>query len=77
MPVVVGQCAMKKKIWVKKMTSFEEAEQFDLKYYRSQSARERLETVQMLREMYFKLKKGLKNEGRKGLRRSVKILQQA
>lgn len=64
-----------KKIWVNKAKSFKEAEEFDNKYYLNMSARERLETMQLLREMYFKFKKGLKNENRKRLCRVVRIVQ--
>ncbi|MFH1593374.1 MAG: hypothetical protein ABID09_01590 [Candidatus Omnitrophota bacterium] len=63
-----------KKIWVNKAKSFKEAERFDNSYYLSMSRTERLETMQFLREIYYKIK-GLKNEGRKGLRRVIKIIQ--
>ena len=63
-----------KKIWVKKANSFKEAQEFDIKYYRAMSKKERVETVQLLREIYYKIK-GYKNEGRKRLRRIVRIVQ--
>ena len=64
-----------KKIWVNKLDSFEAAEKFDENYYLSMSSSERLETVQVLREMDFKIRsKG--NENREGLRRAIKIIQQ-
>lgn len=68
-----------KKIWVNKAKSFKEAEEFDRKYYTSMTGEERLETMQFLREIYLKfflkIKKGSKDESRKGLRRTIKILQ--
>lgn len=63
-----------KKIWVNKTDSFEEAERADDNYYRAMTPGERLEIMQFLREMHFKLKKDLRNEGRKGLRRSIKVI---
>jgi hypothetical protein len=66
---------MKKKIWVNKAKSFKEAEEFDKNYYLAMSHLERLETMQFLREAYFKFKKGFKNESRKRLHRFVKIIQ--
>ena len=39
-----------KKIWVHKARSFEEAERFKRKYYQAMSARERVETVDWLRQ---------------------------
>ncbi len=64
-----------KRIWVNKVNSFGEAEKFDEDYYLSMSGIERLETVQLLRVMYHKIKKGNRSEGRKGLRRIIKIIQ--
>ena len=64
-----------KKIWVNKAHSFEEAEKFDENYYLAMSEVERLETVQYLREMYYKMKGNLKDEGRERLRRIIKIIQ--
>ena len=40
-----------KKIWVHKARSFEEAERFERRYYRVMSAKERLETVDWLRQV--------------------------
>jgi len=68
---------MNKKIWVNKSDSFEAVQNFDFEYYFSMSGEERLETVQFLREEYYKVKKGSKHEGRKGLRRVIKVIQQA
>ena len=65
-----------KKVWVNKADSFEEAEKFDESYYRTMSPEERLETVQFLREIYTKIKRGRTGEGRKRLRRTIKIIQQ-
>lgn len=62
------------KIWVNKPDSFEEAERADDNYYRAMTPIERLETMQFLREVYFKLKKDLRDEGREGLRRSITVI---
>ena len=63
-----------KKFWVHKADSFKEAEDFDREYYLAMPGEERLETVQFLREAYYKIK-GVKNESRKGLRRVIKVIQ--
>ncbi|MBI4689912.1 MAG: hypothetical protein HY754_06560 [Nitrospirae bacterium] len=61
------------KIWVKKSSSFKAAGRFDIEYYLNMSPTERLETMQLLREMAFKLKAGLRHgKDRKGLRRVIK-----
>jgi hypothetical protein len=65
-----------KKIWMHKSHSFEEADEFDKDYYSSMGPEERLETVQFLREMYFKFKGPYQDEDRKRLRRTIKIIQQ-
>ena len=64
-----------KKIWINKANSFKEAERFDKEYYLSLSVSKRFETMQLLREIYFKIKKGFKNENRERLRRFIKIIQ--
>jgi hypothetical protein len=65
------------RIWVNKAGSFEEADHFDAGYYRSLSVEERVETVQILREAYFK-SRGLEfRENRKRLRRVFKVVKQA
>lgn len=64
-----------KKIWVHKADSFTKAKDFEAKYYSDLSSSERIDMVQFLRERYFKLKGRLKDESRKGLRRSLKIIQ--
>ena len=61
-----------KKIWLKIARSFKEMEQFDRDYYFSMSAKERVETMQLLREMYCMIKKGAKHAGRERLRRVIK-----
>lgn len=66
-----------KKIWVNTADTIDAAQRFDDEYYLSMSSRERLETVQFLRKAYYKMKNGLGDEGRKGLRRVIKIIQQA
>jgi len=43
-----------KKIWVNRTRSFEDAWYFDNAYYLSLSSTERIESVQILREEYFK-----------------------
>ncbi len=63
-----------KKIWVNKASSYDEAKDFDEKYYKNMSPQERLETVQFLRNTFFTLR-GI-NARRKRLRRNIKILQQ-
>ena len=65
----------KKKIWVNVAKSFKEAEEFDKRYYMAMSGEERLDTMQLLREMHYKIK-GVKNAGGKRLRRVVRIIQQ-
>lgn len=75
---------MKKRVWVNKTDSFQKAEEFDEKYDLSRSPEERLSDVQFLREEYLKMspapqggarvKKGPRNESRKGLRRVLKII---
>jgi len=62
-----------RRIWVRKANSFKEVEKFDIQYYQKMSPTERLETVQLLREQYFKLNPKLRNERRKGLRKVIKI----
>ena len=64
------------RIWVNRAKSFKDAEKFDEDYYLNMTGSERLEIIQYLRETYFKIKRGKKNENRKGLRRSVKVIQQ-
>jgi hypothetical protein len=66
----------KKIIWIHKSPSFKASEEFERDYYAKMSPKERLEVVQQLRELYFKMKKGSKNECAKRLRRSVKIIKQ-
>jgi hypothetical protein len=68
---------MNKKIWINKSGFFEAAQDFDFKYYLSMSGKERLETVQFLRESNFKFEKGLKHEDRERLRRIIKVIQHA
>ncbi|HJX34771.1 MAG TPA: hypothetical protein VJ373_06295 [Desulfatiglandales bacterium] len=68
---------MKQKIWVKKTGSFSEAQDQDLRYYLNMTPQERIETVQFLREQYFKINGSVPDESRKGLRRTVRVVQQA
>jgi hypothetical protein len=66
---------MKQKIWVKKTGSFSEAQDNDLQYYLNTTPQERIETVQFLREQYFKLNGIMSYESGKGLRRTAKVVQ--
>ena len=70
-----------KQNWVHKFYSFEEADEFDRKYYRNMSVAERLSIVQELRELYLQFCKQNKEEifshaRRKRLQRIVKVIQQ-
>ncbi len=67
---------MKKKIWINKSNSFAEAQEFDDSYYLSLTPTERLETVQFLREEFWKLKKDKNHESGKRLRRVLKLIKQ-
>ena len=62
-----------KKIWVHKAKSFEDAKRFDQRYYQAMSPRERVETVDWLRQIARKFKK-IGNGGTR-LRRVVTIVQ--
>ncbi len=69
-----------KKIWANKADSFKKAEKFNKSYYPVMSEIERLETVQLLREMHSrinpvkfrqnKMASGLESEGRERLRKT-------
>jgi hypothetical protein len=66
-----------KKVWINRAKSFEDAQGFDSAYYLSLSSAERVESVQILREEYFK-SHGLKfGEDGKRLRRVFRIIKQA
>ncbi len=66
----------KKKIWVNIAHSFRQAQEFDDNYYQAMSKREKIETMQFLRDTAFKFNKELRNASRKGLQRVIKIIQQ-
>ena len=66
-----------KKIWVNRARSFEEARDFDNAYYLSLSSTERVESVQILREQYFKSHGLNYREDGKRLRRVFRIIKQA
>lgn len=66
----------RKTIWINRAKSFREASDFEREYYSRMTAKERLEIVQLMREMHFRLHKGSKDEGSKGLRRVVTIVKQ-
>lgn len=63
-----------KRIWKHVANSFKEAKEFDQKYYRTMSKEKRLDTMQFLRQTYYKLR-GSRNEDGKRLRRVIKIIQ--
>ena len=65
-----------KKIWMRKATSFSEAQEQDIDYYLNMSAKERIEIVQILREQYHKSGKVNLGESRKRLRKTVRVVQQ-
>ena len=66
-----------KKVWINRAKSFEEAKDFDNAYYLSLSGMERVESVQFLREEFFK-SHGLKfREDGKRLRRVFRVIKQA
>ncbi len=67
---------MSQKKWVEKSSSFAEAQQFDDSYYLSLSSKERIETVQFLREEFKKFNKDEKYEVGKRLRRVLKLIKQ-
>jgi hypothetical protein len=64
----------KAKIWVKKTSSFQEADKQNFEYYLSMTPQERLETVQFLRDQHYKLMAN--HENRKRLRKIVRIVKQ-
>lgn len=63
-----------RKIWIHKATSFKDAKDFEDELYMRASPEERLSDIQFCREQYFKMK-GLPNEGRKRLRRVIRVIQ--
>ena len=64
---------MIKKIWIHRARSFKEAEEFDHSYYRAMSWQEKLDTVQFLREIYYKIKRNLSREKKKILAKRIKL----
>ena len=67
---------MRQQIWSHKSTSYKEAAEFDRKYYLAMTSTERLETMQLLREMLFKYGRHRRGKNGKGLRRTLRIIQQ-
>ena len=65
-----------KKIWVNRARSFEEAQDFDNEYYLRLSRMERVESVQYLREEYFKSHGLNLREDGKRLRRVFRVIKQ-
>jgi hypothetical protein len=66
-----------KKIWINKADSFDAANRFEREYYQSLSAAERLETVQFLRETFFRSSGIILRENGKRLRRVFRVINQA
>ena len=64
------------KIWMRKAKSFSEAQEQDIVYYLNLSAEERIEIVQFLREQYYKFARVNLSKSGKGLRRTVRVVQQ-
>lgn len=62
-----------KKIWINIANSFGEAAKFDAAYYMKMSRSERIGTMQLLREIYHKIK-APKNGYGKRLRRVIKVI---
>ncbi|MEK6732345.1 MAG: hypothetical protein AABY55_01850 [Candidatus Omnitrophota bacterium] len=62
------------KIWIHRASSFKEAEEFDLKYYHKMSSSKRLDMIQFLRDLYFKINGISKDECKKRLRRIIKVI---
>jgi hypothetical protein len=68
---------MRRKVWINKLNSFRKAEDFEVLYYLSMTPEERLTDVQLCREEYLKIKKGvILNEGGKRLRRVIRLIKQ-
>jgi hypothetical protein len=68
---------MTKTIWLNKANSFKEAQEFDAAYYLELSSKERIETIQVLREAHFKSTGMSFGEDGKRLRRVFKVIEQA
>ena len=55
-----------------KKLSIEEAEQEDIRYWKSKSPEEKLDALQELREIYYQIN----NESRKGFQRIYRVIKQ-
>lgn len=66
-----------KRIWFHKAESFEEASEFEARYYAGLSSELRVETVQLLREIHFKATGVKPGEDGKRLRRVLSITKPA
>jgi len=66
-----------KKIWVNKAGSFDDARRFEKEYYKRFSGSQRLETVQALREAFFRSSRISFRGNGKRLRRVFRIIKQA
>lgn len=62
-----------KRVWVRKTDSHKEAGKFDLEYYLGMTPKKRIDTMQYLREIYYKIK-GKDEKGREGLQRVIKVV---
>jgi hypothetical protein len=67
---------MKKKIWMNKAKTFEDAHKFDAVYYLNHTGTERVETIQILREEHFKSTGLMSRENGKRLRRVLRVIEQ-
>lgn len=65
------------RIWINKAKSVQEAAEFEVDYYSRMSADQRIETMQYLRETWFKFRKPKNGTHSKRLRRVFKIIKQA
>jgi len=55
-----------------RIVSFQEAEELDIEYWKKATPEEKLDTLQVLREIYYTFK----NENRKRLQRVYRIVEQ-
>jgi len=60
-----------------KVTSFEDAQKFDIVYYLNLTEAERVEAIQILREEHFKSTGLISSENGKRLRRVLRVIEQA
>ena len=65
---------MRKTVWVNKAKSFRAAQDFEDAYYEHLSAEERIETIQVLREAYFRTIGGFTGEDGRGCEEFLALL---